>query len=105
MTTDGLETDDFPEASFTMSRATATLPAPPAKGRAVKATVPGDLELHGETKAVDVPVEACWTGATIRVSGSAPIVLADYGIDQVETPIVEIDDHGSLEFELTFVPA
>ena len=52
-----------------------------------------------------MPVEACWTGATIRVSGSAPIVLADYGIDQVETPIVEIDDHGSLEFELTFVPA
>ena len=61
--------------------------------------------LHGETKAIEVPVEACWAGATIRVSGSAPIVLADYGIDQVETPIVEIDDHGSLEFELTFVPA
>ena len=104
MTTDGLETDEFPEATFTMSE-DATLPAPPATGKAVKTTVSGELELHGETKAVEVPVEACWTGATIRVSGSAPIVLADYGIDQVETPIVEMDDHGSLEFELTFVPA
>ena len=82
-----------------------TLPAAAAKGDAVKATVSGELELHGETKAVEVPVEACWTGATIRVTGSAPVVLADYGIDQVETPIVEIDDHGSFEFELTFVPA
>lgn len=104
MRTDGLETDEFPDAAFT-STEPATIPAAPATGRAVKATVTGDLELHGETRSVRVPVEACWTGTTIRVSGSAPVVLADYGIEQVETPIVEIDDHGSFEFELTFVPA
>jgi hypothetical protein len=51
-----------------------------------------------------VPIEACWTGPTIRMSGSLPVVLADYDIPPVETPIVEIDDHGELEFELTFVP-
>jgi polyisoprenoid-binding protein YceI len=104
MTTDGLETNDFPDATFTATGPVA-LPAAAAKGTAVKATVDGELELHGEKKAVEVPVQACWTGATIRVTGSAPVVLADYGIDQVETPIVEMDDHGSFEFELTFVPA
>ena len=34
MTTDGLETDDFPEASFTTSRTRRRCPPPPAKGRA-----------------------------------------------------------------------
>jgi polyisoprenoid-binding protein YceI len=102
--TKGLQTDDFPEATFTSS-GPVTLGAPPGRGRAVRATVPGELDLHGQKKAVRVPVDACWSGRTIKVSGSAPIVLADYGIEDIKTPIVKIDDRGSLEFQLTFVPA
>jgi polyisoprenoid-binding protein YceI len=100
--TKGLETDTFPEARFTL-----TEPIPleaPAAGQAVEANAAGTLELHGTERDVVVPVEACWTGPTIRMSGSLPVVLADYGIPQVETPIVDIEDRGELEFELTFVP-
>ena len=100
----GLETDKFPKSTFTLATA-ATLPSVPAQGKAVKATVHGELDLHGQKKPVTVPVEACWTGKVVKVSGSAPVVLADYGIDAISTPIVKIDDLGSFEFELTFVPA
>ena len=76
---------------------------PAAKGTAVKATVSGELELHGETKAVEVPVEACWTGATIRVTGSAPYVLADSASTRSRRRSSR-STTTAFEFELTFVP-
>jgi polyisoprenoid-binding protein YceI len=100
----GLETDTFPKSTFTLT-APASLPSAPQQGKAVKTKVRGELSLHGQTNAVTVPVDACWTGSTVKVSGSAPVVLDDYGIDAISTPIVKIDDHGSFELELTFVPA
>ena len=100
--TKGLETDTFPEARFTLTEPIVL--DPPEVGVPVQADATGTLELHGTEREVVVPIEACWTGPTIRMSGSLPVVLADYGIPLVETPIVEIDDHGELELELTFVP-
>ncbi|MEQ1786311.1 MAG: YceI family protein [Acidimicrobiales bacterium] len=100
----GLETDTFPEARFTLT-APIVLASAPTVGSATDAVATGTLELHGEQAEVDVPIEACWTGPTIKLSGSAPVVLADYGIEQVQTPIVDIADHGELEFELVFTPA
>jgi polyisoprenoid-binding protein YceI len=100
----GLETDQFPDAEFTLT-APITLSPSPTVGVPVDATATGTLTLHGEENEVDVPIEACWTGLTIKLSGSAPIVLADYGIEQVQTPIVDIADHGELEFELVLTPA
>ena len=65
----------------------------------------GTLELHGQTKTVEIPIDACWTGPTIRLSGRAPILFSDYGIDPIHTPIVDIADHGDLELRLVFTPA
>ena len=46
---------------------------------------------------------ACWTGAAVRVDGSTPIVMADYAISAPSIGgIVRVDDHGVLEFQLTF---
>lgn len=102
--TKGLETNRFPEARFTL-----TEPIPlgglPDRGASVDAEATGTLELHGVEREVVVPIEACWTGPTIRLSGSAPIVFADYGMAPIETPIVKTADHGELEFELVLTPA
>ena len=102
--TKGLETSRFPEARFTLTEPIA-LAADPSRGASIDAVATGTLELHGQQRAVRVPIEACWTGPTIQLSGSAPIVLADFGIDQIQTPIVDIADHGELEFELIFTPS
>lgn len=104
MRTKGLQTDEFPEATFTLT-APIALGQAPEVGRPIEATATGTLDLHGQERTIAIPIEACWTGLTIKLSGSAPIVLADYGIEQVETPIVDIAPDGELELELIFISA
>ena len=101
--TKGLETDEFPTATFTLTDP-IPLRGSPAKGERVHAVATGTLELHGEEQPLEIPIDACWTGPTIRLSGSAPITFADYGIEPIHTPIVEIADQGQLELTLVFTP-
>jgi polyisoprenoid-binding protein YceI len=101
--TKGLETDTFPDARFTLTEP-VDLTELPARGTPIDAVATGTLELHGEEHEVAVPIEACWTGPTIRLSGSTPIVFADYGMERIETPIVSTADHGVMELELVFEP-
>ena len=67
--------------------------------------VVGELTLHGVTKPVQLMVDARWQGDRIDVAGTAPIVLADYGIATPQTPLVSADGDGSFELQLVFVPA
>jgi polyisoprenoid-binding protein YceI len=99
-----LEGSRFPTARFTLT-APITLPAHLAKGQRVNTQARGTLLLHGVTHAVTVTLETRWNGPTIDAAGSAPILLADYKIDPPDTPIAKVDDHGSLELDLQFVPA
>jgi len=99
-----LESSRFPTARF-MLTAPIALPAPLVKGQRVDTRATGTLLLHGVTHAVTVTLETRWNGSTIDAVGGAPIVLADYNIDPPDTPIAKVDDHGSLELDLEFVPA
>ena len=101
----GLETDRFPETTFTLT-APITLPSAPVRGTSYRVTATGDLTLHGVTRSVQVALEAKWNGATIAVAGSAPVVLGDYGMAPIRIPgFIETDDRGTLELQLLFVPA
>ena len=99
-----LESSRFPTARFTLT-APIALPAHLAKGRRVHTQARGVLLLHGVTHAVVITLDARWNGPTIDAVGSAPIVLSDFKIDAPDTPIAKVDDHGSLELDLEFVPA
>ena len=99
----GLETTKFPTGRFTLSTPVA-LPARLAKCGRVHTTAAGTLLLHGVTHAVTITLDARWNGPTIDAVGTAPIVLRDYKIDPPDTPIAKVDDHGSLELDLEFVP-
>ena len=100
----GLETTAFPTATFRLTEP-LTLPAAPEIGVVVETVARGQLELHGVVRDVEIPVEARWNGDTIDVTGSLPIVLADYGIERISIPLVTIAEDGVLEFQLTFVRA
>ena len=100
MKTRGLETEQFPEATFEIT-SPVDLGAAPADGETVTATVTGDLTLHGVTNEVTFDVEAEVAGGTITVvtADPVPVVLADYDIDKpTGGPIAEIADEGSFEF-------
>jgi len=75
----------------------------PADGSTVDATATGDLTIHGVTKRVDIPVQASRSGDTVTVTGSVPIVFADYGVTPPTSFIaVSVEDHGIIEFQLHF---
>src|SRR5690606_5683893 len=100
----GLEIEDFPEATFELSEA-VDLAVPP-DGACVRVEVTGDLTLHGVTRPVTLALDATWTGGSIEVAGTARVVLADFDI---EPPAVAglptADDEGASEVLLRFEPA
>jgi polyisoprenoid-binding protein YceI len=95
-----LETGTFPTATFTLTEP-IELPAVPADGEVATAIATGDLTIHGQTRSVQVPIEAQLSGDVVTVTGSIEIVFADYGISQPQSfMVLSIDDRGTMEFQL-----
>lgn len=101
MRSDGLETEEFPTATFTLSEP-ITLAGAPEIGVPVDATVTGSLELHGVTNPVTIPVQARWNGDTVDVTGEIPIELRDYGINPPQFSFVSVRDTGKVVFVFRF---
>lgn len=94
-------------ASYPTGKLTLTTPidlgALPANGviRSYQATA--SLTLHGHTRTVAFALQAERTGTGIGVSGSIPIVFAEYGIANPSFgSFVTTQDHGLLEFLVKF---
>lgn len=101
----GLETARFPDGTFELTEP-VTLPSSPEVGETVEVVAVGDLTIHGETAPVEVELEAEWEGSTISVAGSTPIAFADFGMEAIEIAgFVSTDDEGTMELQLSFVPA
>ena len=93
---------------FTTARFVLTTPlrlTTVAPGKKLHEAAVGNLTLPGVTKRVTMTLDASWDGKTIEVAGTAPIKLADYSIERPKTPIVSVDDHGSIEVHLLFARA
>ena len=101
MRTRGLETNTFPEATFTLTEPVA-LPAGIKAGQEVKVSPTGDLMLHGTTKRIRIALDARWDTSTIEVAGTAPILFSDFSITTPSNAFVSVEDHGELELHLTF---
>jgi len=97
---DGIETDVYPTSTFKLTQPVA-LPANAASGGPFDVTLPGDLTLHGVTKAVDIPARAQLNGNLIQVVGSLSFPFSDY---QINAPniggFVAVQDNGTLEFQV-----
>jgi polyisoprenoid-binding protein YceI len=97
-----LETDQFPSASFTLD-SPVELGTLPAEGQSVHVDAAGTMNLHGQEKAVTIGLEATLSGGVLTVTGSLPIVLADYGIAKPSSFIVlSVAGEGTMELQLHF---
>ncbi len=103
MRTAGLETDEFPTATFTLTEPIDLGPSPQA-GQELTASARGELVLHGVTREVTVAISARWNGEVIDLTASAEVALADFGIEQPASQVVTVADTGTIELQLTFVP-
>jgi polyisoprenoid-binding protein YceI len=102
---EGLESDQFPEAKFVLT-SPITLPAAPTVGQTVTVDATGDFTLHGVTKRVTISLEGRWDGEKVQVVGHLPIVFGDYNITAPTAPVVaSVDDHGEMELQLFFQKA
>jgi polyisoprenoid-binding protein YceI len=103
MRSEGLQTDQFPTATFVIT-APVGIPAAALTGSATDVTLVGDLTLHGVTKSVEIPAQAQLVDGQIQVAGSLTFPLADFDIvaPNVGGFIVSIDDEGALEFLVVF---
>ena len=61
----GIETGTFPTATFRLTTP-IELGALPAEGETISMTALGELTLHGQTKAVEVPLQARLSGGVWR---------------------------------------
>jgi polyisoprenoid-binding protein YceI len=100
---EGLETDAFPTATFTLT-APVEVPAAALAGTPSDITLTGDLTLHGVTKSVQIPAKAQLVEGTIQVAGSLTFPLSDHAIvaPNIGGLIVSIADTGTLEFLVNF---
>jgi polyisoprenoid-binding protein YceI len=76
----------------------------PARDRVMDLSVPGELTLRDETNDVMFDVQARWNGSTIQAAGVTEIRRSDFGIDVSSRAGFNIDEVGTIEFELTFSP-
>lgn len=103
---EGLQTNQFPTASFTITQPADVL-ASALDGTATNVTLVGDLTLHGVTKSVQIPAKAQLVDGTIQVAGGLTFALADFEISppNVGGFIISIADQGTLEFLVGFTKA
>jgi polyisoprenoid-binding protein YceI len=95
-----MDTSAYPTGTLALARpiALASLPAP---GVVRTYTVTADLTLHGHTRSVTFPLSAERTSSEIEMSGSIPILFADWDIPNPSfTGFVTTQNHGVLEFLL-----
>lgn len=103
--TSGLESDQFPTATFTSTQP-VMLPAGTEAGQDVTAAVTGDLTLHGVTKAVTIPLDIRLTGAQGEVVGSLTFPFSDFGMSPPSIGgFVSVEPDATLEFRLLLAPA
>jgi polyisoprenoid-binding protein YceI len=99
---EGLESDEFPEAKFVLTEP-ITLAAVPAAGETITTQAKGKFTLHGVTKDVTIDLQGRWDGRQVQVVGSMPIAFDDYGVSAPSAPAVaSVDDHGEMELQLFF---
>lgn len=103
--TDGLQTDQFPTATFTLTKP-IEVGSVPKDGQTIQAVAVGDLTLHGVTRSVEIAIQAQRTGNEIQAIGSVDVALTDYAI---EAPtgflVLSIANTGTIELHLLFQPA
>jgi polyisoprenoid-binding protein YceI len=92
----------YPTGTFSLTRPIRLGPLP-AIGTVRAYSATGDLTLHGHTRKVTFTVSAKRTAGSITISGSIPVKFADWSIPNPSFgSFVTTQNHGSLEFLLTF---
>jgi polyisoprenoid-binding protein YceI len=102
LATRGLQTNTYPTATFALSRP-IELGAIPAQGKVVDVTATGQLTLHGQTRTVEIPLQARLSNGVVAIAGSLEITFSEYRIVPPTSFIaLSVANHGTMELQLMF---
>lgn len=96
-----MNTATFPTAEFSLSEP-IDFGSVPADGAASSYDATGEFTIHGVTQTVTFELTGRRNGSTVEVSGSIPIVFAEWNIGNPSFGPVTTEDHGVMEFLLVF---
>ncbi len=103
METQALETDTFPEASFSLTEPIEIPTVPADASQVVELTAVGELTLHGVTRPIQLSLQGTVAGSSLVVVGSTEILMSDYDIEPPRAPIVaSVDELAVMEVSLVF---
>ena len=96
----GLETDKFPQATFTAA-GPIDIPGDAVDGKAVTVQAEGDMNIHGQTKRVTIPLQVQRNGAQIQLVGNYEFAWADFGMSPPSIgSFVSVTGNPKLEFTI-----
>ena len=96
----GLETAKYPQATFTAA-GPIDIPADAVDGKAVSVQAEGDMNLHGQTKRVTIPLQVQRNGTQIQLVGNYEFTWADFGMTAPSLPpFVSVTGNPKLEFTI-----
>jgi polyisoprenoid-binding protein YceI len=96
-----MNTATYPTATFKLTQPIAL----PSTGGKVTVKATGELTTHGTTKSVTADIQAQRNGGTVQVTGSIPVVFADYNIPNPSNFAAKTEDKGLIEFLLNLQKA
>lgn len=100
--TQALQTNTFPTARFTLT-APIAVDGVPELGVEAQFDAVGQLEIHGVTREVTVPLRATTADGLLIIVGSLDVALADFDIPIPRAPIVaSVGEIATMEFSLVF---
>ena len=99
-----MDTAHFPTAVFSLTGPIRLGPIPPV-GVTVTERAAGALQLRGTTRPIAVALAARRGASSVEVSGSIPIQFSDWGIPNPTFGPATTEDHGIIEFLVTFSKA
>lgn len=94
-----LETDRFPRAVFRGGRL-HDAPAALAEGQTARFEISGQLELHGISRPLRVPVSVTVRGSSLHVITEFPVALADFAIRRPQFLMLKLSDTQRITAEL-----
>lgn len=95
-----LHTEQFPEATFTVSTP-VDVSQLPDNGTEGTVETTGEWTIHGVTKELPVTMNVLRTGNRLIVSGDVPFNRSDFGVDSPEFVAAKIDDAAEMNVLLT----
>ena len=99
----GLESNRFPQATFTLT-APIAVPAEVASGQTVHVSATGQLTIHGSTQTVTIPIDARLAGSQMELVGSVTFPFSQFGMTPPSIGgFVSVQNNATMEFDLKLV--